>query len=248
MICVYLDESGIHDPATGKLRRLALAGCLAREVDWLRFNLEWSPILKGHSIGCFHMVDFEAYRGAFAGWNRSRHETFLMQLLDCFDPHVKSIFGASSQIADTAERLKVSYLNNIHRTINNAFREARFWAFPDEKVSVMFAKHPEVSPVHIEQYVTAIGDSIPNLDNISFGDPKDVVPLQAADLVAYEIARFIPHQDVRKMRYPMGRIWSSTGMLVGPEDPAAVKRAGAASTHEGDSCRARTPQSSRTQS
>lgn len=219
MIWVHLDESGIHDRATGKLRRLALAGCLAHEVDWLRFEMEWKPVLKAYNVDCFHMVDFEHGWGAFAGWDKPKRQNFLNQLLACFDPHVKAMFGASTTIQDPNEPLRVAYLNNIKRAMRNAFHVGHFWAYPQEKMSLVFAKHPQVASIHVEQYVEAVQEDIPNLGTVTFADPKEIVALQAADLVAYEIARFIPHQDLHKMRYPMARLWSTTNMSVGPEEP-----------------------------
>jgi len=216
VLWAYLDESGSH-ARDGRLCRLALGGCLGGYADWKRFETEWAAVLKTEGVDYFHMADFEAIRGPFEGWDRSRHQSFLERLLDCFSPHVKSIFGAGCDITDPSARLRESYLRNVKGAVRSALEEGHWWSFPNEKVSIMFAKHPEVGAVHIEQYAKAVEETIPALGSVRFGDPQDMVPLQAADLVAYEIAKYLPHQDIRKMRYPMSRLWGTNRMRIGRE-------------------------------
>ena len=50
MLSAYFDESGVHDPQTGKLTRLTVAGALSTLDNWQRISTEWKRALKENGI------------------------------------------------------------------------------------------------------------------------------------------------------------------------------------------------------
>ncbi len=56
----------------------------------------------------------------------------------------------------------------------------------DEEVSIIFARHPEFSEVRVVEYFNIINKD-ESLKSCSVARPQDVLPLQAADLFAYEL-------------------------------------------------------------
>ncbi len=71
--------------------------------------------------------------------------------------------------------------------------------------AIVFAHHPEFaaySPLHQMLMQYGYGKAI---KNVTIGYPKDLCPLQAADLVAYEL-RSLERDELRPMRYPLKRL------------------------------------------
>ncbi|HEY6136638.1 MAG TPA: hypothetical protein VI670_02630 [Thermoanaerobaculia bacterium] len=60
MLELYLDESGTHDTKDEPL--LIMAGYLAEEAKWSRFNQRWSEVLRQFQIDRFHMKDLRNLR------------------------------------------------------------------------------------------------------------------------------------------------------------------------------------------
>jgi hypothetical protein len=68
MLKAYFDASGTD----GSSSLLTLAGMVASESVWRRFELEWNALLDSYGVQCFHASDAKALQGAFrreSGWN-----------------------------------------------------------------------------------------------------------------------------------------------------------------------------------
>jgi hypothetical protein len=75
----------------------------------------------------------------------------------------------------------------------------------EDEFAIVFAHHPEFaaySPLHQMLMQWGAGKQI---KNVTIGQPLDLCPLQAADIVAYEI-RCQEREELRPMRYPMKRL------------------------------------------
>ena len=63
MLWGYFDESGTHDPATGRLTALTIGGCIAPAEAWQSFCAAWGDAMATEpSVKCFHMTDFEYWK------------------------------------------------------------------------------------------------------------------------------------------------------------------------------------------
>jgi hypothetical protein len=67
-IMAYFDESGSHADASVT----AMAGYVAAETQWLRFNAQVGKLFAQFGVREFHLVDLRHSRGNFAGWSVDR--------------------------------------------------------------------------------------------------------------------------------------------------------------------------------
>jgi hypothetical protein len=197
MLSAYFDESGVHDPQTGKLTRLTVAGALSTLDNWQRISTEWKRALKENGINAFHMAAFEANRGEFKDWSKSRHQILLSCLLDIITSVPISVVGASLPV----DAFKATYPKCVAEVIKQSYI-ARL-QFQDDVMSLVFAITPEFSALRIKNYCDAIRVAIPNLKICSGGDPAQSYPLQVADLLAYEISHAGRNA---KERFPLRRL------------------------------------------
>jgi len=204
MLWGFFDESGEHESADapaevrGKLKRLTLAGCWASFENWQQFSLEWAAALEDAGVFMFHMADFEADQGEFAGWRdtkRAYREAFLSRLLDIMDRYVEGYAGVSVGL-EPAQSFKSAY----HANVEQLFATSR----SNGGASLVFARHPEYSPENLALIYEAIALIESGFASCTVADPRVTCPLQAADIVAYELARF--QRDKAHQRYPWRRL------------------------------------------
>jgi hypothetical protein len=212
---VYLDETGhAKDPNTSVV---GVAGCIASIAAWERFEEEWAGVLKEFCVTMLHMNDFAHFHGEFTGWTEEKRQQFLGYLLTIIDKRVEAWVGAILPIAEFNElsdeqktRLRDPYFillqDCLHATIN--FVDSVNSA---ESVEVVVAMHQEHGwdayrcVVACAQQLTG-GEK---LESVTAARPKAVLPLQAADLVAYELCKMgkLMMQPERKpLRYPIERL------------------------------------------
>jgi hypothetical protein len=151
----------------------------------------------------------------------------LSSLMEVMDREITAYIGATvslriySKVAgDTRAFLRDPYYGCFMRClIGSDFCAKR--AGTDEPVELVVANHPEFSGTALEVFnvVKAGGDveiSGERLGSISFGSPKEVVQLQAADLVAYELRQAVTHRarnTGRDLRWAMKRISTKGGYM-----------------------------------
>ncbi len=79
MLRAYYDASGTHEGSEA----LTLAGMVASESVWDRFEEQWGAVLGEYQISQFHTKDAMACRGQFAqknNWDRQRTEKLIWEL------------------------------------------------------------------------------------------------------------------------------------------------------------------------
>lgn len=198
MLWAYFDESGEHD-AGGDLLAMTLGGCVAPSENWDRLADGWNGVLQRYELDCFHMADFEAYQGSFRGW-RDRTEDrrdLLNSLLTLIVAEVPRMIGFVSYPPGGAKDFRGAYRNGVVGAITHFSRES---LFEDADMALVFAKHPQYSRQKIEAHFGAIIEDDPKLKTCAIQEPIGIPPLQAADVVAYELSRHL--RDGRPERYP----------------------------------------------
>ena len=85
------DASGKEDQ-----RVLVVAGFISRPEDWQSFHTEWTKRLEEDGLTYFHMVDFASSRRQFTRWNddEPRRKKLLGDLMAIIQAHVYRKFGS----------------------------------------------------------------------------------------------------------------------------------------------------------
>jgi len=193
MYTAYYDDSGSPNDTLA----VVVAGFVADNAQWTEFERNWNETLKHFGISLFHMKEFAHSRGEFAKWKdhqriegqRKERETFLRQLVGHIIVRVRHSFGHA-------------VLMDHYREANREFVLAEGGISPYAlcgrtciaRVSIWAQKYaiPETEVQHVfEDGSLNKGDLIDRMFVDKgmvpiFKKKTESVPLQAADLLAYE--------------------------------------------------------------
>jgi hypothetical protein len=201
MIWGFFDESGEHDKASGRLRRLTIGGAFASFEAWESFSIDWAALLQWAGITAFHMTDFEARKGPYGEWSNCKRRKFLNAALEIMAAHVDQFHGFTNTPTTVRRPLQKSYEAGLIDTILHA---ARGGAYGDEPIALVFAINPEFSLARAETHLKQISAWYENVRALQVADPVHTCPLQAADIIAYEVSRL--QREDRSERYPLRRL------------------------------------------
>jgi hypothetical protein len=198
----YMDETG-HSKDE-RQRFVGVAGLVAPAENWEAFERKWKQALSDFKIPYFHMKDFASRRRYYEGWSEQKRRKLLGKLLRIIATTNPFPVGAIISLDDyrsfSAEDQKLMgdpyhfclmgcvYLPSW-RTENDP---------PDVRVSIIFGEQLEFKYM-AGQLLEDFKQNYPaakRFDPPAFGDMKEVVPLQAADIVAYEL-----HKEFERRRY-----------------------------------------------
>ena len=217
-ITAYIDESGTHAGS----ETIAVAGFLGKPDEWGAFTVYWSEVLAHFGIPVFHMKDFAHRRSVFTGWTEDRRQSLLGTLLEVIDQHVLGSVGTVFTLRD----YNAVFQGEVRRKTGGPYGLAMVMVVQDVAVLV----RPLFGDPHVRyvlesgaegfgQVAKAFSDNLrdPNrarqlrLLSLDFRSKADAIPLQAADLLAYELRLHLPRQlgiDKRPARYALRRIAS----------------------------------------
>lgn len=218
MLSVYFDES--YNQPTQKEFDIPLvytiAGYLSTVEQWNAFQKEWNKALKSVGIPFFHMTDFESRFGFYEGWSNEKRINFLQKLHNIIHKYVlkgfastialseyntltdeqKSIFGdphMCALISCMKHMVKVCDEFDFQEPISYVFEHSKF----DGEISTLFKN---MSDTDRKGY---------RAGSISFSKKDEscrennVHPLQASDILAYEVMKQFANQknnNKRKIR------------------------------------------------
>ena len=202
----YFDESG--HPSDPNAHGFAVGGCVARVESWKTFNQEWSGVLREFNLQWFHMRDFAHRRGPFIGWSEDRRRALLAQLIGLMTRYIEDFVGTAQRFPSDRPRPDLESLYYAH------YRTCILHAAPfhrREQVQFMFARHAEISPQAFTDYhgllLRVVSDDERwrgRLGAVIVGDPREYPPLQAADLVAYELFQTLKRPG--RLRWPFEQL------------------------------------------
>jgi hypothetical protein len=222
----YADESGHSaDPACGFV---GIGGLVAPAENWEKiFKPAWQAALDGFIQGApFHMREFVIFpgMGRYRGWDQSKRRTFMAQLVDAV---------VKTEARPVGCVVSLEHFNMLRPEHQKAFRDPYYMALQEVTKGLSLAAIPKEVPIVAEQVAmvyayqedfgaTPLG-RVEQLWRVikaeavwgqwmgaySCAVPRNVLPLQAADLFAYEITHefesWIKRPD-RKMRWPLKQI------------------------------------------
>jgi hypothetical protein len=198
MLVAYFDESGTHGEDS---RVVTVAGFLGDSIAWARLEPPWRKRLG--PIPCFHSVQCAVRDKRFSHLKPGEQRALSTDLAKLIAARELVGIGASIYTDDwkysTADMLRNQYETPYHFCATMAvLKTVKMVAehSPGEYVSIIFAQQDEY-----EEYTRAIMDvmgslkRLTNIGHMGFGRPECLIPLQAADLHAYETYRELSLQE-----------------------------------------------------
>lgn len=207
MLAIYCDDSGTHPDS----RSAAVAGYISNVAQWVLFTKEWKRVLYQFGIDQMHRADLEALRGGFApkyGWDSNRRKDLLERLHSIIRRRTKVAVG-TSVIKQDFEEVMPDHLKEMYGGVYGwcahcCLVYARVWCEKPQRqygdpieftfeagttgqgqVQKMF-DNLRKSPIYRKDF---------RIGNVSFHG-KTVIPLQAADVIAYEVFKQTENQVI----------------------------------------------------
>jgi hypothetical protein len=203
MLRAYFDESGIHAEAYVT----SIAGYVATKRAWEAVEIEWDKEMSYYRertrIRTFHLTDCLAGEGEFLGLEEFYRLAITKQLSEILSRHDVWPIWASVIVDDwhdvISEDFRVRYPKPFDLCFEYAVIELWKWSRREangEKVALMFAHQKEyragMDAVDRAFRQSAAYEEI--LGPLAFDWPKNVIPLQSADILAHEVSEKWRHQ------------------------------------------------------
>jgi hypothetical protein len=202
MLRGYFDESGVHDRQSGRPLSLMLGGCIAKANVWKEFSDQWSAELARFKVDVFHMVDFDNHTGTYQYWGDPKGREFLNCLLAVMARNVSHCVCFHVPVMSKERPVRDAYERGIVEIVSYAANAAIHGHL--SKLDLTFAEHPEYPGSHITKYGHIMNYGESRIGTCRVADPRVEIPLQAADLIAYEMARMQSRGTGE--RYPVARL------------------------------------------
>jgi hypothetical protein len=194
LVVAFFDESGTH----GDSGVFAIAGYVAAQEDWIKFETDWKRELRRAGISYFHMVEYENRRGTFATWSNKKRREVLGDLLRVIKAHALIGLAACVVVADFERVFRPAlpaghpyrdpYIFCLQVGMERIAHHFGPYLPQSEKVACVFEERNKVAYSAARHYEAVKGHNEWGtlFGSISFGGKRDYVPLQAADVIAYE--------------------------------------------------------------
>ena len=201
MLVSYFDESGTHETSTS----LAVGGFIAPEPQWRKFEKDWRRALREEGLSYTHMNELENLKGPFADWDRSRMQRFQRRLLDVIKDHATHGDAATMRSADYEKLVLADPDPELPKKVGTMYERCAAksmelsykWAldkYPKQRIHFVFEKGQRVGA--LTAWFDRERRQYPLLDPLEFADKKEILPLQAADIFAYEAWKHVQNQYV----------------------------------------------------
>lgn len=223
MLRAYFDESGHYtDPG---VHVIGIGGWCAPLEAWERFEATWIATLRdsefqipeGHE---FHANSFAQRQGDFKDWPEQRRQNLLARLMGIISRDAgmpigtviaKSTYNGASQIL---ESLTNPYYGCLIFSLKNAAEYLDRLQLPEEEqVEIICDEQGQFSSLALRVFQQIREDPTYSeisrrLASIAFAPSCKVVPLQAADLMIYELRRYWSDRlkGHERIRWPMQQI------------------------------------------
>lgn len=207
----YCDESG--HPDDPNVNAFALGGCVASAENWVAFDAAWMRALEDehvprdkHGYRWFHMKDFAHSQGVFTGWSEDeeRRRRLLGRLVGAMVDHDLAYVGVAWQFKPGESRHDLDHYYYL------AYRMVILYAEPfahGEEISFIFSLHEEINPAFYEDHHRKVREAYAsgrNFGDLTYGNPRRSTPLQAADLIVYEVRANA--SNLTRLRWPLQQL------------------------------------------
>jgi hypothetical protein len=195
MLNTYLDETGHSKDELQKF--VGMAGLIAPEAYWTYLEGEWKGILRFFNIPYFHMKEFAHSEGVFKGWKGD-------------EPRRRDLYGVLLKTITLAEARPIGSIvpMDIFRKLTKEqqgfFTDPYYLCFQgcityleeylkvvsrEETIALIMSEQMEFKNFAQElfDFIRREFEFAQRIDSPVFRDMRRIVPLQAADIVAFEL-------------------------------------------------------------
>jgi hypothetical protein len=186
----YLDESGTHDESPV----LTVAGYLARPRRWQAWTKKWNAAKRPVKI--YHAADAANLHGEFEGWSHDQVAELAKKLLPTIvDAELRGIVIG---IHMDEFRKAMAGRNDLLEIFPSPYAACFQWlAQIIMNLQAHIGSNERIAFIHecndfrraaLESFgwIKRYGNPQASIISLSFADKADAVPLQAADILAYE--------------------------------------------------------------
>ena len=224
----YVDESGTDEGN----RFIVLGGLLSDGKRWMAFSRRWKKILKKADVPYSHMREFAHNSGAFRKWHSlnkqfepQRHD-LMKQLCDAIVDCAVYGFGFIMSKNDYEKHVP----ENIKQTMGEPYVFLARWCFVvlgrwavnndhNNPINIVFERGQPQSDIRRDHRIVLQHEQARRyfrIGSLVFGDKynrklsdKSVLPLQGADIVAYELLKHKKNMATERhgsVRYPLKQL------------------------------------------
>jgi hypothetical protein len=199
----YLDETGHSKDERQRFN--GMAGLIATVDYWEQYDRKWREALKDYKIPFFHMKDFASCRGVFEGWSEPKRRKLYGKLMRIIATAYALPFGSiiPMEIFRRFSKEQQSYFGDPYYfnfiTCVVAAADLMSPMPAEEELDVVFSEQVEFRSIARKLYELA-QEGHPfgrKLKQPGFADMREIVPLQGADIVAYEFYKECERRQYR---------------------------------------------------
>jgi nitrogen regulatory protein PII-like uncharacterized protein len=211
MMTAYFDDSGTHRES-----EIAVAACFVSDVrSWANFESEWVSVLDEAGIRhCgFHMAEFVAHKPPFDQWNKEQYQEIIESLINVINKNVHAGLATAVVKADydsfvigkLREKLGTNHYTFAVQSCLAYIEEWRNRTGLRQLIRYVFdfehgkAKH-EIANLFNDIIARKLAFNFGiEPEGFSFERREQIIPLQAADILAWEAYRYMrDHQFTGK--------------------------------------------------
>lgn len=186
---VYIDESGIHDGSPV----VTVAAYIARPKQWEAFTKEWVPAIR--PIKVYHAADAANCQGEFKGWTPDDVAALAKRVLPIIPKHALRAVAVGIQMDDYRAALQDK--PHLRQLLGEPYGACLHWALSiilrakaqhgNREQIAFFHEQNNFSGEALRVYEESIARWQVGVNaSFAFGSKQKYVPLQAADIYAYE--------------------------------------------------------------
>ena len=214
---MYLDESYSHAP---KPLIYTVAGYLSEDSRWREFEKHWGAALLEEGLEYFHMTEFAQRIRSYQDWPEDRRRRVLTKLHGIIHENTLADFSISIVVAAFDDVITADIREGFGGTPHvfaaiGCMKSIAAWVTDsglakEEKIFYIFEQGATQGSALPQLFERFINDErqreMYRLEGCAFQDKK-VMPLQAADVLAYEnmseMRRLVDPGNTRKHRRSM---------------------------------------------
>jgi hypothetical protein len=211
MLTAYFDDSG-----TSPSQNVAVvAGYMGSVAQWDRFVVAWRLMLDEFGVRVIHRTDLESFEGEFKGWTPEKRTALVKKAQKIIKDKKHTYIPVGSAVikADFDEIVPKRLQNHVGGhygwCVTESLVLANHWAQKakhKDPISWVFEAgttgQSKVCEMFKRLYAIPEARKRLRINNWSFSD-KSILPLQAADVAAYEVYKFVLNQVVDPGKYPV---------------------------------------------